>query len=1315
MSDCVVAGWGTGAWGTTPWGGQPSSFGGPLPVTDLFGIYCFGPCGPMAGILTHVEVAVVETGPQVTIDGTSLDLSIESGGFASTDAAQLSISVPVPQKFTLELTAFFHALPVNFTTLGASHVYVGTFDAQGTAVGLFFSRAGLAYSGSVHFDAGELVLDGPLQPLPGSEGLVTEGAYFTIRLACDGVANVVYIYVTRTSDLHAIGHQLRFILPGLASSAMAVVPPDETLISVRGTSVQPSTVFIDTICLGQGLIIPNIIPFADAGVDQAIQRCTVALLDGTRSFDPEGAPLAYRWRLIDVPLQSQFGFQGLDGGTVPQALPSGFTDRLYSPALGAVHALDPLTPEDVLVIGGRVYVLDSVGVDGVGVYARIHGYVLPDNLVGVAFKYIRQRGVSGVTRVKPTFYPDVAGLYRFDLVVFDGNLFSEPSVTVLNVTESPVARGVTPDLRFLWDYLSDFWRLVEDRERLEVFWAGLAQVAAAELLSLWQIDYSKSLRDVQRTVQRRWLHYDFLMQERLPELSTIRAIYSGLDSVDIPTGGLSGVAGMHLDLLIDPLPGPVVVSFSGAGSLSATALQNALQGALFQLDVRFKVLLVEHRTVPGVYQLRITAPVAITVVSTSTAPLFVPGAANGLLHGAGSAIGPLAYKLDRGLKHLDVAEGDLLVLDGVGYRIARVIDDALDPWPFQRVILRDEIPIPAATSWTIPGSISSRTLDFDASLVSSGDRVTLEVLTPSGDAIELRVSACATCMAVPTTLAVDTAVLGPYLATSGYSVFLKSVLRRTFLPLDPLIVDIPYLQEKIRSTDDAEVLRRNVDYFLEERSGAPCLHFVTGEDPEPDVWQYGDPPVRMWAEVTYLDNRATIEGNFGIPADFTLDDLSALPGNIDYLSSVRGLWYAYFNGPTIFNLKAGTQILLGLPFAEEAGIIEEIRTDFSSTQGRLLIRDRASTAVVRSYTYPARLLMEMNPTTGEPYQVGDRVAQFAPLVTGVEVADWVKTPRWFEGYLQQGVFYEVEKFFKFLVRVDSEAFNLAALLFVQSFVRRIKPTSTFPLFVVLARISDTEISTTDAVRRTGTLYLNDLGVTNGALGMSTMTDEPRAAGGGWRSQLDADPSGTPPSYPESQLVMWGSDKNFLSPEDAVLATCRMPMPHFAPPDFSGGAPSDFPFLDGLFRSDLPLYDTADPLGIVVFHANHVWAVPAGPIGHEVELTPQVLGAVGTFDFCQLDITGDLGDSLPEYTLVVLLNGVEHTTIDFTVPFNGFVLAQDVSIAVGVGDELRVRIRPQALGVRRPYWHQVTVQLYKKVLWALDTPMPAGMYGSLRAL
>ena len=56
--------------------------------------------------------------------------------------------------------------------------------------------------------------------------------------------------------------------------------------------------------------------------------------------------------------------------------------------------------------------------------------------------------------------------------------------------------------------------------------------------------------------------------------------------------------------------------------------------------------------------------------------------------------------------------------------------------------------------------------------------------------------------------------------------------------------------------------------------------------------------------------------------NFKLEDLEAVTDDLDYLSAVRGLWWSYFGGPAVSKVRTGVQILLGLPFSEEEGIIQ---------------------------------------------------------------------------------------------------------------------------------------------------------------------------------------------------------------------------------------------------------------------------------------------------------------------------------------------------------------------------------------------------------
>lgn len=1307
--NCVIPGWGTGYYGKTAWAGSLAPvIGGPLPTVPPFDIYCVGPCGPISTILTHPEVTTLGNGAQFPLDLVTMDQLMGSGGSFDTFDAVLIIEEVVPENWTFEFTYRAQDLPNDFSDLIYQHIYFGTFSAAGGCAGLFFSKIGIAYTGSVHINGvGNLAIDTPFQQLANSQLLVSENVYWTVRIAMSFSTGVVYIYVTQSDLLLSIGHQLRYVLPAIPSASAVVVPPSETLVSVRGTAGQQTEIGINSICLGTGLIIPIIQPIADPGPDQAIQLCSILQLDGSASFDPQGAALLYQWRLIDAPIGDQYIFDGADGLTYPLMVPTGFTDHMYSVSLGELNALNPIEPGDVLVVQGQAYTIETTGSDMTGFYVRLTGYFLPDDLsTNTAFKYLRQNGLNTPTVVKPTFYPDVAGFYKFDLTVFNGTLYSETVSIVINVLVSSVAQGCTTDVSFLWNYLSDFWNLVEGTERITTFWQGLAQVAAAELLNLWQTDYAKSLRDVQRTFQRKWLHYDLLMQEdsSFSQLTTARALFGGIQSSDILTAGVS-IVGKHLDLQLSTQTAPTIINFVGTNPLTAVDVAATLTTALAQIDTRITVNILPHRDGTA-SRVLINAPFPFTVLTTSTSTIFTINDQNGMLQGvAGAAAGVQTYVAERSLQYLGIQPNDFLCIDGVAYRIASVVDNVNDEFFYQRVTLLDVLPTTTDSVWAISGNAQSQDLNFYLGMTEIGDEAMFAITNLSTfQTASVTCTVQGSCQALPNALPIDASLLGVYLSNSLYSVFLTGVLRHKYTPVDPLVVDVPLLQEMIVATDNTQVLRRNVDYFLESFRGLPCIRFIAATPLDPpdslDVWQGVSPPNLLWAEYTYLDNRPVIESNFGIPAEFTLADLSQLPSNVDYLSSVQGLWYAYFNGPTIFSLRAGTQILLGLPFAEVAGTIVEIRSDFSATTGSILVQDAANTAIVRQYTYPVSLTLAVNPATGVPFVVGDSVPQFQPLVTGVEVLDWINSPTWYGGYLEQGDFYEVEKFFKFLVRVSSEAFNLSALLFVQNFIKLIKPTYTYPLFVVQEQIGNTEVSVAEEMVPTGTLFLFAGACFDGTGGAATMWDQPDPALGGWFSKYDAAPH-TTPTFPNKSIpIVWGFDKKYLCPEDLIEGTACTTF----------GGPTIPPF-DSIFQFDMPVFTGEAGSLEGGGYYQILTAAPGTPIG-----TTIVIASPGTLDTVELDVWAPFAGSPATYNLILKKNGTTVVTQAVTLNDDGYIDSFAISVAVLASDVITAFLQSTAGGTYVDVdISKVLIVVGQSVSWAFDTTLPANTYCSPREM
>jgi len=1423
-----------GGYGNTPWGsswgsGQTSGEVEHIPYTtqwDVFDLSGVRRADDMDRVQVFVEVSTSGSGGSF-FKGS---FNIASGGAYAEDTAALIIDKAVGETFTVQYHVRINAMPDDFGDIAQGspsgrHVYLGVWSSQDFAAGFFISAAGWAYTGEVSLDSnGDVVPAQAVEVIPGSDAWTLEGKEYIIRVVCDPDTQLLYVYCTRTDAVDG-GFELKAILVAKPTASSV---SDNAFISARGTSADPTWIELFNYQLSSKKVIPDLPPIADAGPDQAILKCSILQLDGSASMDPEGAALTYEWRLVDAPSGSSFLIEGGDGYTLTESPATGFTNEFYSAELAAIDVEEPLSVNDVLTLTEGSFTIKAI-VRTPTFFVRVEYTQLPESLSGVQFKVLRQTGIAGADTVKPTFYPDVPGFYVFDLRVNDGTSSSSPlgtgrSRVLINVVESPLPRGCPVNVEFLYNNLLSFWQLVEDKDRISTFWEGLARVAATELYTLWQVEYAKSLRDIQRVLVRRWLHYDLLLPEPSPELTSLRFLWGGVLSDPIGSGGLLGVGGTFLNVYSPFLPDIAVLPLVSPGTVApetyalelqarlreilgpsvkgsvwwtrAELLSSSLTGIVLPASATGRTLTVtidggaaETATVgapetledlvaelvaqlpsasvtltslgelrigsralgggsstsavvigPGstlldtmggpltfaaltaspLAYVHVVASIPFTLTTASTAPGFTYPKVNGLIGGSagGERVGERTFRASYSLVDAPLKEDDLLVVGRETYRVIRLVDDSSDPFYLQRIVVKDVLPETAAggVEWILPGWVESTFLDFWNGLVDRGDHVDFEVVVPTDGQYTTGI-ATATALGANQTLlgrlAINTAELAAQLSLEADSVTqLARVLRRRFIPIDDLIVDVPILSDVIEIEDTDAVLRRNVDFFVEDFRGHNSLRFCVGVGADlGDVWEGERPPDRLWAEYTYIDNEAMIEANFGAAIGLTRDKV---PDTVDYLSAVRGIWYALYNGPTLRNLRIALQIFLGLPFAEETGAIVELRTDFLSQKGRILIRDAENAEIVRSYTYPRILDVETNPDTSLPYAVGDTVEQFAPLVTGAEVIDWVKDPTWFEGLINQGVFYEVQKYHSFLVRVDSQAFSLQALLFAQQFIRNVKPVYTDPLYVVNFKVSGDgdEIDVIDKIEMNVTMHLYDTPCDR--LGASTRFDEPwpagTAFGESWRNDFDEDddPATPPPVYPgPPDPVFWGFDKEWLCPEDTLGAErCELIVD------------GDSPRYDSIYKFDTPAYvqevATLSPPASYVATFSLFTAAIAAPIGRlNLQLNGPTAGVVTEAD----------------WQVELLVNGVVQLTHSFSLgyvhPVNGFIITMPANIELlivpstpiplAIGDVVTMRIGPVNAVVQQPGWTQILAAVSMGVMWQFDGTMPGGMYCSIEEL
>lgn len=1027
-----------------------------LPPTDVipayppFDTFWLGPCENLSSLILY-SVVTAEPGAQWIYGIPEDAIHMWSGVSTGVDSEVfIQIDTNITNEFTVEWQIKFDSLPPDFTSVTSKHIYAGAGSAQGYICGLMFSRAGVAFvpcPGTTSVTA-----------IPGSLGLVEEGETYVIRMVAASTGT--YIYVTPYATWLESGHVLCYVMDSVVTAERCPsIGFDLAWLSVQGVFADsdPSDIWLKDFALSSQLLFADFPPTAVAGRDQAAQFCSIVQLDGSESSDVNGRLLQYAWRLLDAPVGSGFVLDGLIGASYPLPVPVGYTNKWYCADLEHVPSAQ-ISPGDVLLVDGIPYDIELVDLDGLhGWYVQITSVAIPDSLSSRAFKVLAQFGLSDATVGKPTFYPDIPGFYKFDLKVFS-TAWSLPSVTVVNVLASAIARGCTPDMKFIWEYLSDFWKLVDDKQRYEVVWSGLAQFASSELLNLWQYEYSKSLRDVQRTFQRRWRSYD-LRYLPIRADSSFRLLYSPYDSSVFVVGPLSGLVGESVIVSLPDSTRISVTFYTPVGGGTTLLPSEAVAQLTKLLPSTFTASLVSVDSTHAF--IRVIATHAFSVASSS-ASIFGAMDTVGTISGSqGHAIRDgYAFQVDGGvsLSGLGIVENDFLEVGGEMYRIVQVQSSGTGPTG-NVVTLKDKMPERVVDSWSVPSYVTQAYADFYNQLVSDGDLAVVEIRDIYGRSGYRRVRVFGASSSKPEVLGIDPEDLDLYIfaGSAVYTLSFISVFRRTYTPISPLIVDIPHLQETLTAAPEANMLRRNLDYFLDTFRGQRCIRFDTR------IWVHEEggvlvddiyPPVALWAEVTHLDNRPAIEGNFGIPAGFTLENLSQLSAEVDYLSAVRGLWYSQLNGPRLSILRVGAQILLGLPFAEEDGTIEEIRTDYSPNTARMLIRDTMATQVVRSYVYKKGLELEINPSTGVAYAVGDSITQFSPLVKGVELIDYVSDKKWADAYIDQGSLSQLHKFFRFLVRVDYGAFSLAAIAFVRDFILKVKPTYTYPIFSVLFPAED---------------------------------------------------------------------------------------------------------------------------------------------------------------------------------------------------------------------------------------------------------------------
>lgn len=1037
--------------------------------------------------------------PYFTYDTSTLLLTTSS---RDGTAAFADFNVAMPASYTIDFIVRFPMIPHSFADIAEHHAGIQLANDAGRGVGIYFAHTGMAFSRIDDF--------GSVSAIPDSTEFTAEIAtYFhRVRVAVNGGLGRAYVFIGRESDPFP---PLRAVIP---VEATPTGMPDRFRLVVAGTSVQPVAVEYRTIQVAGDMLLPNLPPVANAGVDRVISAGNTARLDGRASYDPEGAPLSYRWRAIDAPYRSAFAYDGSNGSSTDDGDADGVTHELEIPP-GSLP--DWAAAGDVLVLQGARH--DITAVDDLAGTITVETDTIPDNLTGVPFRIIRQSVLSGATTETPVVLPDTPGIYRFTLVVNDGEVDSEEAEALVNVVGARAPLGVEPQVEFLWSALGDDWKLVQNKEIFTEFWRGTVQLLGAKMLEVWQHHYNMSVGSAQKVFQRKWVAFRTMITETLPTEASISPRYGKIEGTYDFNLGNPAVTGADLIIQIPNVDGTFTERTVTFSSDVPATITSEISTALTGLDIQVYTVTDGLKSLMGLTSATVAFKLAVT--SSAAAVLGMETDKYNYLAGArGARVTDDTYRVDIGVDLVEqgVQPGDLLVLNGgQAFRIDRVLNDARDPGPNQRLLLRDPLPMDATIEWEIPSTVRSFEVDYERAGAYPGDLVKVESYDPRTSTFRDHngyVVAQST-----TTIGARLDHLFAVLQDPTYELRLLGVKRRKGVELPADVVSIPRLQDLIplRQYDENGALyaagqtiwSENIDYVLEPfyrddlEEPIPQLQFRDEIFITPDE----EPPDIFWAELVLFNNDQNIEDLFGRLVGFLREDAEDLGEGFSYLSGVSGLMYAMQRGPTPYAMRVGAQILFGQPFAEVAGYITEIRDDYSPEFGRILIQDDdgnvpTRSEIVRSYVYrkdPLDLTatsgLEVNPDTGVPYIVGDRITQFAPIGTGVRIEDYKNNPTWFVPFVSSGLLTELEKFFYFLVRFNLDLVSLANITLIYQLIYRIKPTYTHPILLGAKNLVD-DIDVVDSFEMGLTLNLYD---STCGLGRAFMYDDYRGDGTLWSS------------------------------------------------------------------------------------------------------------------------------------------------------------------------------------------------------------------------
>ncbi|MBK9647379.1 MAG: hypothetical protein IPO67_19840 [Deltaproteobacteria bacterium] len=226
-----------------------------------------------------------------------------------------------------------------------------------------------------------------------------------------------------------------------------------SLLVCDETSCSPPDIVVVTASAGDAA------PVADAGADGTAEVDTRVELDGSASYDPEGAELEFSWALSSAPSCSDLGPDDLFNPTSSKPTLICDCDGVFVASLVVSDGSAWSSPDYVSVTcssGNQLPIADAgdseslAPCDGSTIQLNGFGSYDPE---GEELEYqwtvvsvpsgstVDESALTSLSDASPYFTWDVPGEYTFQLQVYDGTLWSAPDVVTL------VAQDLTANLK----------------------------------------------------------------------------------------------------------------------------------------------------------------------------------------------------------------------------------------------------------------------------------------------------------------------------------------------------------------------------------------------------------------------------------------------------------------------------------------------------------------------------------------------------------------------------------------------------------------------------------------------------------------------------------------------------------------------------------------------------------------------------------------------------------------------------------------------------------------------------------------------------